>query len=213
MARNDRIMAADKIYREVTPPKWAWISKALIGSGTSSGIPDRHRAFDLADSTDPKWNAAFDRVMAATGRGSIIGMCGARGPGKTQLAVEAVKAVAMFGGYASYDRLADFYMQIKSTYRRESEKSEVDIIDEWRRPKVLVLDECHERAATPWENTMLNHLVDCRYGDMTDTIMIANVKASEFRQLIGPSISSRMQESGGVIECDWQSFRTAKQGG
>ena len=195
-----------ELTQGMSPEHAEIITKAAESKGKCFGITERHGKQVDVSGTSP-WMDAFDQVLESLGVGSIIGLCGGRGTGKTQLAIEAVKAVAMLGGYGSYDRLADFYMEIKATYRKGSDNDEADVIHRWRLPGLLVLDECHEQAATPWEKTMLNHLVDCRYGDMKDTILIANVKADEFRGMVGPSISSRMQESGGVIECDWESFR------
>lgn len=42
---------------------------------------------------------------------------------------------------------------------------------------------------------------------MKDTIPIANLKEEEFLKSIGQSAESRLREVGGVIVCDWPSFR------
>ena len=181
---------------------------AASGARWPYGISARHLDFDISTVKPGRWLRTFDAVAAMIGTGRTVALIGERGTGKTQMGAEIVKACNMVGRSAGYRRLAEFFLDLKKTYRKESESDEATVIQCWRGCKLLVLDECHERAATPWEGTMLNHLVDCRYGDMSDTIMIANATAAEFTAAVGPSIASRMS-AGGIIECNWGSYRKA----
>jgi len=61
---------------------------------------------------------------------------------------------------------------------------------------------------TPWEDRMLTALVDYRYSQKRDTVLISNLKRDEFETSMGNSILSRMVEAGGIIECGWPSFRS-----
>jgi len=70
-----------------------------------------------------------------------------------------------------------------------------------------VIDEIGKRGDTDWENNLLFHLLDKRYQDMTDTIVLANLTAEEMAKSLGPSLSDRMSETGGLIECTWPSRR------
>jgi len=54
---------------------------------------------------------------------------------------------------------------------------------------------------------MLFELLNRRYNDLKDTILIANKSKAEFQDYIGPSLASRMNETGGIVECNWPSFR------
>jgi hypothetical protein len=45
---------------------------------------------------------------------------------------------------------------------------------------------------------------------MRDTIMISNETPEKMLAQVGPSIEDRMRECGGIIECNWPSFRGAK---
>lgn len=109
-----------------------------------------------------------------------------------------------------YAKAMDLFLDIKATYGRE-DICERDVIDEYRQPLLLVLDEASVRGETEWEDRMLVHLIDHRYDDEHDTLLLANMTPEQFRETMGPSISDRLRETGGVIECDWPSFRT-KQG-
>jgi len=54
---------------------------------------------------------------------------------------------------------------------------------------------------------MLTALIDYRYSQMRDTVIISNLKREAFTASMGASVVSRMIEAGGIIECNWPSFR------
>ena len=61
-----------------------------------------------------------------------------------------------------------------------------------------------------WEDRLLFELLDRRYGDMTDTLLIANSDRQTFLASVGPSLASRIQETGGTVTADWASLRGAR---
>ena len=69
-----------------------------------------------------------------------------------------------------------------------------------RRVGLLVLDEIHEIAGSEWELRELVSLMDARYREERDTLLIGNATRDALSDLLGPSIVSRMRETGGVIE-------------
>ena len=72
---------------------------------------------------------------------------------------------------------------------------------------MLILDEVQERGNTAWEDRILTHILDRRYGAMVPTIIIANLTESALVECLGDSIISRLTETGGVIEIDGPSHR------
>jgi DNA replication protein DnaC len=76
---------------------------------------------------------------------------------------------------------------------------------------LLVIDEIQERADTQFEDRTLTNLIDARYYGMRPTILIGNLRPSEFAARIGSSIASRIRETGGVIEFNGPSFRDKPQ--
>jgi DNA replication protein DnaC len=66
-----------------------------------------------------------------------------------------------------------------------------------------------ERGETPWEDRLLTHLIDRRYASEKDTLLITNQSKESFIQSIGPSAASRIVEVGGIVTCDWPSYRKA----
>ena len=70
-----------------------------------------------------------------------------------------------------------------------------------------MIDEVHERAVTQAENATLINIIDRRYDARRCTVLIANQDKSEFAAAMGPSIVSRIHETGEALECDWPNFR------
>lgn len=172
----------------------------------SWGAPNRALAVKTLR-TDGAWGETLEKIKSRLGTGFLIGMIGGRGPGKTQMGVELMKFHTGNLKSAQYSTATEFFMKVKQTYKSGSEDSEFDVIKEFRKKSFLVLDETGKRGETDWENRLLFELIDKRYQDMSDTLMISNENQPEFIASIGPSLASRMQETGGIIQCNWPSFR------
>jgi DNA replication protein DnaC len=130
-------------------------------------------------------------------------MFGKRGPGKTQFAVELLR-VNRNGYYAT---AVEFFMAVKSSYRDKGDGEE-SVVKRFAKYALLILDEIGKRGETGWENSLLFEMIDRRYRNMRDTLIISNEDRARFEANIGPSIASRMSETGGLIDCTtWKSFR------
>lgn len=174
----------------------------------NAGIPKRHDG-KVNDGLCPQeWIAKRDVVIRQIGSGCMLGLIGPRGTGKTQIAQQAAVYCAGLNRPSLYVRAMTLFLELRATYRSET-VTELSVIDKYRTPSLLVIDEMQERGESEWENRTLTHLLDLRYGDMTDTILIANLKPRELQASLGDSISDRLRETGGIIECDWASFRVA----
>ena len=169
--------------------------------------PKRHSAFKPPQ--DGPWGVERSKLrdMLEPSTGRILALVGGRGNGKTQLAVELMKLRTEALKSALFSSAVEFFIKIKSTYRKDSDTDEMEVLREFQKPSLLVIDEIGKRGGSEWENTMLFELLNRRYNDMTDTILIDNRTKAEFQETIGPSLASRMNEGGGIIECTWGSFR------
>lgn len=170
-----------------------------------TGFPARYRA-GWERPTDALWIERHAKLVAAIKSGGIIGMIGPRGTGKTRHAAEAMRDCArVFGRYATAMGL---FLRIRATFdKRKAIESESDIVAEMSRSPLLVLDEIQERGETAWEDRILTHLLDARYGAMLPTIVLGNVGLAALQQQLGDSIVSRLTETGGVMEINGPSFR------
>lgn len=161
------------------------------------------------------WHDAYNSATSIIKRGGMVCLTGNRGTGKTQLAYHLVKEFFRANDtewmqgpikYAVYGTALGFFIAIKSTYGN-SEISEHDLIASLSNMPIMVIDEMQVRSDTAWENSMLTHLIDSRYGKMLGTILISNQATQSFINSIGPSIADRIRETGGIIEMNWESLR------
>jgi DNA replication protein DnaC len=153
------------------------------------------------------WLETKTKVLERIGTGFLIGLIGTRGNGKTQLAIEAMFEATSRGLSARYLSAMEFFLAIKSSYAPASPETEDMVLKRLAKIRLLVIDELAKRGESDWENRLLFELIDRRYRNMFDTVVIANQSASEFNASVGPSMADRMNESGGIIECTWESFR------
>ncbi len=167
--------------------------------------PARH--LGTQGTRDGEWGRKLKKLEGRLGSGFTVALVGLRGTGKTQMAVDLMKTAAERFLSARFLTAVEFFMEVKATYRKESEESEQDVIKRYRKPRLLVIDEIGKRSDSAWENTLLFELLNKRYNDKTDTLLIDNRAEKEFAVGIGASLASRIAESGGLINCDWESFR------
>lgn len=140
----------------------------------------------------------------------LLMLIGDRGPGKTQIAtwwaMERLKT-DKFAGW--YRKTADLISEIKTTWRDGGKNvgTEDDVLKKYRKTEYLVLDEFHEKGSSDWEARTLINIIDHRYDNMLATVLIANMSEQQVRLEINPSIVSRAEETGGLVICDWPSYR------
>jgi DNA replication protein DnaC len=175
----------------------------------ASGVPKRHARG--VDETHKPWLAVRDELWARIGSGFLIALVGRRGPGKTQLAEQVVKASTATERTALYVRAMSIFLAIRATYHSET-GSELAVVQTFREPKLLVIDEIQVRADSDFEGNVLDHIIDLRYGDMNDTLIVGNLLPKALRASLGPTIMDRLDETGRIIECKWPTFRKPKTG-
>ncbi len=168
--------------------------------------PTRHLQDKEMDRIGP-WGAHETKLSKMLGTGFIVALVGGRGSGKTQMAVALMKMTTEQLRTAYYNTLTGLFLKIKATFKGDVKETEDDLIRRMAQPDFLVLDEVGRRSDSDWENRMIYELIDRRYCNMKDTLLIANQSKQQFLEAIGESFASRMQETGGIIECNWQSYR------
>lgn len=179
----------------------------------NAGLPMRHS--ETGERHGKEWIKMRDglgcRLAHPKGsQGILVALIGPRGTGKTQLAIDVLRQhVVNTGCLSRYTKLFGLALEIKATY--DGKGSEIDVLNTFIKPKILIIDEIHEKLDSQWARGFFTHLIDRRYDGMKDTFLIGNLEESEFAGVVGSSVYSRLQETGGVINCDWDSFR--KKGG
>lgn len=176
---------------------------------TDAHVPERQakrKTFERGTPKGEAWQAALKSIRALP-KDAHVALIGQNGSGKTQLAVELIREATTRGETALWTSAMKFLMDVKKCYRDETKTTEEEIIARYVKPSLLVLDEFHRRKGNEWEDGLLFQVIDDRYNALKRTVLIANQTAEQFDQQNDSSIISRMRETGGVLECNWGSFR------
>ena len=199
----------EKHQRRVAEEKAEECSRRTQELRAAWNAPKRHISASKLD-WDGEWGQVVRRLSAKLeeGQGLLVALIGRRGAGKTQIAIELMRISTHRQRPTLYASTMEWFMAIKSTYKKGADQTEIDIIKQFRKPNLLILDEYGRRSDTEWENNLLFELLDKRYSDMNNTVLISNQKATELMESLGQSLASRLIETGGVIECEWPSWRT-----
>lgn len=171
----------------------------------------------LSDAKGPAVEKAASLLPKMLSDGIIL-LLGPTGRGKTVMAAwiarERQKSGKKCGQFLSAYGL---FSTVKSTYGGKSQREtaagnmvpldSAHLIREWSKAKFLVIDEIQTRAETPWEDAMLEEIINNRYGAMLPTLLIANLDAEKAQTSLGPRVIDRARECGGIVNCNWSSYR------
>lgn len=142
---------------------------------------------------------------------------GPRGRGKTGMATWWAWMRGQSGRHPGlYATAYELFARIRRSWHPSSELAEWDALKPYQRTPYLAIDQLHQcRAlsdgsdkAALWERMALAELLDYRYREGKTTILIATVETKEeLKQSLDADILDRVNESGGTINCNWESYR------
>lgn len=187
------------------------------------GVPQRYR-MELLDWNCPKQKKTFDYCRQKFQKvGAIVALVGERGVGKTAIAAQLIREridafMAFYEngqkcsvqGFGHYIKLTDLIAELKPLYS-DFGTIEMDRLFAGREAicehSLLCIDELHECEDQHLKARVLTDILDRRYSNCVDTLLISNEKQDVFRKSIGDSALSRITEHGEIISCVWKSWR------
>jgi DNA replication protein DnaC len=188
------------------------------------GFPKRYE--DAPECVGDAWWTHYRLALATSDSGGIVVMYGTNGTGKTRMAYEVAKKCTpkdshfSVGGMgwnsgkkerpAIYTTAVDLFMEIRDTFRPDSEQSEMAVVKKYTEAGLLVLDEFQERGETPFEDRKITSIIDARYQNERPTILISNHSREEFASKLSAAVLDRIRENGCGLHFNWTSYR--KQG-
>ncbi len=183
------------------------------------GFPKRYE--NAPECAGEGWLAHYASARPVIESGGILVLYGGHGTGKTRMAYEIAKNVTppratyKRGGLimdlpSIYTTAVHLFMEIRDTFRRDSDTSEKGIIKELSDAALLVIDEIQERGETPFEDRKLTQIIDARYMDEKPTILISNHSRENFAKTLSPAVLDRIRENGKGLHFNWQSYRKAQ---
>lgn len=149
-----------------------------------------------------------DRLKA----GDSLLMLGNYGTGKNMLAAAICQEIAQDGFSSVHTTALKMLRRIKSTWRKNSEELEQDVIDAFILPDLLVVDEIGVQFGSETEKLLLFEALNGRYEEQKPTILISNLKeAAELTEYLGERVMDRMREGQtGILKFTWESYRGRK---
>lgn len=156
------------------------------------------------------WQEFADSVSNGVAVRNLI-TCGSVGVGKTHLASSAVNQITLSGKSCRLIKIIDLIRQFKSTWSKDSDKTEQDFLDFYTTIPALIIDEVGVQFGSDTEKMIVFDIIDGRYNNMLPTALISNLALPDVQELIGERAIDRLREDGGVVVAmKWQSHRGLK---
>jgi DNA replication protein DnaC len=168
------------------------------------GFPRRHIAA-LDGMKGPSLEKAQELEDLVKGKDCLIVLCGDRGPGKTQMATYW----AQFFKYSAYFKAHDLVRSIRGEFSQDDKtrKASERAYAKATKRDYLVIDEFAELAGSDYERRTITNIIDHRYDNLKATVIVTNAPKAKLQDEVGSSIISRCSQIGGVIDCNWASYR------
>lgn len=178
-----------------------------------SGIPARYIGCTLENFTGDGSGQRRARELAARyvesfpARGASLVLCGKPGTGKTHIACAIGQMLIERKQRVVFETVIAAIRSIKDTYRKDSERSEQQAVNEFIAPDLLILDEVGAQFGTEHEKLLLFEIINERYQACRATILISNLTREELSTYLGDRVMDRFRETGAVVAFDWASHR------
>lgn len=169
--------------------------------------------------TAPKWWKVYDYLEARLERGLLAALVGEFGSGKTVMGAHLLREMCK-RFMEKPSRLRKFQEPLYTTapqmfrtlMEAQRDGNEGRVLGRYLRPMLLVVDEAHERPDTEAQDRRMREIIDLRYKSERDTLLITNMKPEALGESIGGAAIDRIRQCGGMIPCNWGSFRHSKGG-
>jgi len=136
---------------------------------------------------------------------------GKPGTGKTHLAVGIMTHIMRknFGRVSvRFTSVSRIIRRLKDSYRKDGEESEVEVMRDYSKCALLVIDEVGVQFGTDFEKNTLFDIINDRYENMRPTVLTSNLSADGVREYLGERAFDRLRENGGkCIAFAWDSYR------
>lgn len=160
------------------------------------------KAFSVKD-TCYTFAKEFDRNLKI---GASLVLSGKPGTGKSHLAAAILQGI-LPKHVGAYVTLMDLIRKVRETWRRDSERTESQLLNELTEIPLLVIDEIGVQYGTDGERAVLFDVMDRRYREMRPTILMTNLDREGFRESVGDRVYDRLIETGKWVSFDWDSYR------
>lgn len=138
-------------------------------------------------------------------KGASLILSGKPGTGKSHLTAAILQAHIKRD--VRYTTCMDMIRAVRETWRKDSERSESQVLTYLEQLDLLAIDEVGMQYGTEGEQTILFDVLDRRYREVRPTILITNQDKDGFKQFIGDRTYDRLRETSRWVAFDWPSHR------
>lgn len=159
------------------------------------------------------WDEAYRKARAMLSQrherdhGIVLGLIGRYGAGKTLMATGLILEATAKLDSGRYATLLEFNLELEAALKADSGRARIEVLREFRKPKLLCLDDCSGGSESEANMRLFRELLDARYQARRDTILISNVDVGAYMKFLGKALADRAAHGGGYIEFTWESFR------
>lgn len=200
-AEGKRLRDADELERRFRlsglPPRFAGKTFDAYVAETDA----QRRALEVAEAYARSFPVSHES-------GACLAFCGRAGTGKTHLAAAIADEVIRAGYWVKFVGVMQAIRSVKETFRKDSERSEKEALEEFLKYHLLILDEVGVQFGSDTEKLILFEIINTRYERLLPTIVISNLAKEGLEEYLGERAFDRLRENGGrLVVFDWDSHR------
>lgn len=137
--------------------------------------------------------------------GASLVLSGKPGTGKSHLAGAVLHQLC--DRDVRYITCMDMIRAVRDTWRKDSERSETQLLEYLESLDLLAIDELGMQYGTDGEQTIIFDVLDRRYREMHPVILITNQDRAGLTQFVGERVFDRLRETARWVAFDWESYR------
>jgi len=184
----------------------AKIPRRYLGMSFEAFNADSHEKVKALDMVQ-KFVSDFDQRVE-DGGGLIL--AGRPGTGKTMLACIALQAIApKYVGL--YIGALDAVRALRATWSKNSQRTEIEVLEDLGGVPLLVLDEVGVQFGTDAERNQLFEVLDRRYREQRPSVLVTNRDVAGLKETLGERVFDRLTETSKMVVFDWESHRPKAQ--
>jgi len=213
LKENDRVEKEREYKEKQREAEEAKKSRDMILANFPARFKDS--AFDnyLFD-VDEEFSKKQRHLIHVLLEGKSLVMFGNNGTGKTRLAFASMRDKVLKGESVYYMTASEFFDEVKMTFNNTIKVS--DVLENYLGYDHLFIDEVDKSYGTITEFIALFRLVDKRYLQLKQTVLMANADDDKDSdkyviKVIGRSTYERIVEDGTAIYMNWKSFRARRK--
>lgn len=133
---------------------------------------------------------------------------GESGTGKNHLGCAIINHITALGFSALIMTLLDIKSKIAETYGDQGNCTELQMIQRFVKPELLIVDEVGLQKGTNHEIQLITSIIDKRKYSNKPTGFLSNIHPNDLTQYLGARAIDRIHEGNPiVVEFNWKSFR------